>query len=206
MDLNEIIRKKNLNKRQTEFVKKIVKKGGEFNNRIFKDIWGTTLPSPFKKKLLTEPSILKLIQERPQKYIVSIDSSKTTIQKIKTIEPSISIQKKPAPTIDSNLAKRLSDLENRISVLEKSFKDFMSPIRKIKLKSFKDELYKQYRQLNPHNDISGIDLAILKRRTCRELQISHDYFEDLIYDLKANEGNITIQMGRDKRYIQIKNR
>lgn len=95
-------------------------------------------------------------------------------------------------------------LESRIKDLEYKFNELISPYKKIKLKDFKRQLFKEYVHLNPSNDISGVDFEVLKRRICRELEISKGYFEDLIYDLQRNERIITIQAGRGKKYIQIK--
>lgn len=102
------------------------------------------------------------------------------------------------------ITTKLTILESRIIFLENKFDKLISPYKKIKLKDFKRQLFKEYNYLNPSGDIDGIDFEILKRRTCRELEISHGYFEDLIYDLQKEERIFTIQTGRGKKYIQIK--
>lgn len=101
---------------------------------------------------------------------------------------------------------KLTTLESRIISLENKFDKLISPYKKIKLKDFKRQLFKEYNYLNPSGDIDGVDFEILKRRTCRELEISDGYFEDLIYDLQKEERIFTIQTGRGKKYIQIKMR
>ncbi|MFW9873135.1 MAG: hypothetical protein ACFFG0_08550 [Candidatus Thorarchaeota archaeon] len=99
---------------------------------------------------------------------------------------------------------KLSVLESRITSLEEKFDKLVSPYKKIKIEDFKSQLFIEYTYLNPSRDISGVDFEILKRRTCRKLEISYDYFEDLIYDIQRRERIITIQAGRGKKYIQIK--
>lgn len=102
------------------------------------------------------------------------------------------------------ITTKLSALEFRIISLEEKLDKLVSPYKKIKLEDFKKQLFNEYNHLNPSRDISGVDFEILKRRICRKLEISHDYFEDLIYDLQKNKRIITIQAGRGKKYIQIK--
>ncbi|MFX0142336.1 MAG: hypothetical protein ACFFDN_52335, partial [Candidatus Hodarchaeota archaeon] len=117
---------------------------------------------------------------------------------IQPIPKSITIPK------SDNLVIRISNLENRINTIEKKIDNLISPYKKIKLKHFKSQLIEEYEHLNPLNDISGVEFEILRRRVCRELQIPFDYFDDLIYDLQKNEKIISIQSGREKKYIQIK--
>jgi len=95
----------------------------------------------------------------------------------------------------------LSTLEFRVRSLEDKL---VSPYKKIKLEDFKKQLFNEYNHLNPSRDISGVIFEVLKRRICRKLEISFDYFEDLIYDLQKKERIIAIQAGRGKKYIHIK--
>ncbi len=80
---------KNLDVRQTEFVRKLIQKGGEFYNNDLANYWGTkNFPPKFKKLLLQEPPVLILVQARPQKYKLKTGKLSTTV-----IEPSMDIQK-----------------------------------------------------------------------------------------------------------------
>jgi len=76
----EEIKQKNLNERQKNFVSKLIKIGGSFKNNDLAKLWGTkTFPTKFKKLLLEKPSILKLIQAKPQKYILEKKKEKNRI-------------------------------------------------------------------------------------------------------------------------------
>ena len=125
----------------------------------------------------------------------------TLILPKESIEPTVKGDYLPKNEL---ITTRLSALESRITSLEEKFDKLVSPYKKIKLEDFKKRLFNEYDHLNPLRDISGVNFEILKRRICRKLEISHDYFEDLIYDLQKNERIITIQAGRGKKYIQIK--
>ncbi|NVM30046.1 MAG: hypothetical protein HWN65_14480 [Candidatus Helarchaeota archaeon] len=96
------------------------------------------------------------------------------------------------------------NLEKKVEEIEKKVTSVISPYKKVRITDFKNQLFKEYDHLNPSNDISGVDYEIIRRRICRDLQISLDYFDDLIYDLRMNENFIGIQRGRDKKYLQIK--
>lgn len=117
--------------------------------------------------------------------------------------PASSSQSIPSSQFD-NLYEKFAYLESKVEILERKINNLISPFRTIKIKEFKSQLINEYEHLNPLDDISGVDFEILRRRVCRELKISHDYFDDLIYDLQTRGHIFTIQVGRDKKYIQIK--
>ncbi len=212
MGLDEILSKKKLSQRQKSFIEKIVAKGGNFTNIDLGKNWGAkSLPSSFKKTLLNNPPLLRLIQSKPcQLYELAVKTSKISkpVAKQKSILNNslsdISDISSSFPVSSEYSSNKLTSLEERIEFLEIKFKKLISPYKKIKIKDFLSQLNNEYDHLNPLNDISGVDFDILKRRTCRKLEISNDYFEDLIYDLQKSKGNIVIQMGRGKKYVQIK--
>ena len=124
----------------------------------------------------------------------------------------VKTNKSTSPTIENlqhprtdNLFSHITSLESRLRTLEQKFDNLIASNKKIRMKDFKDQLIKEYSHLNPFKDISGVDFEVLRRRICRELKISNDYFDDLIYDLKKDEHIITVQSGRGKKHIQIKN-
>ena len=71
LDLSEIIQQKNLNAREIDFINKLIKQGGKFSNKELARLWGAkTFPAKIKKKLLSKPPILNLIQNKPQIYML----------------------------------------------------------------------------------------------------------------------------------------
>ncbi len=105
----------------------------------------------------------------------------------------------------SNLIAKYEDLKKRVENIEKRLEDFIPSREKIPIQDFKRQLFREYDHLNPSNDISGVEFESLQSRVCRELQISPKYYEELIYDLQREGGIITVQSGREKKYIQVKN-
>ena len=80
VNLSEIFQQKDLNSREINFINKLLKKGGQFTNKDLAKLWGTkNFPPKFKSKLIDPPPILKLIQNRPQKYILISEESITSV-------------------------------------------------------------------------------------------------------------------------------
>ena len=206
LNIEKIIDKKNLNQRQVQFVLELVKRGGSFTNAKLAEIWGTkTFPKNFKDKLLEEPSILQKIPGKTQKFKVVSDQNLSLHQlPVDNIIDSKTEYKYPFDVKTPNIDVKLLELEDRINKLEKQFQVSIPAYEEVSLKRFKEKLYNIYQYLNPSNDISGIDHDNLKRRVCRDLNISFGYFEDLVYDLQRKEQRINFQYGREKKYIHIK--
>ena len=206
ISIDDVIRHKNLTSRQEIFVKKLIERGGTFNNNDLAKIWeAQSFPGNFKKILTKDPKILILVKSRPRQ-IYSIYSEKSASAQQTRL---VSIEKKPQSknvitSNQGNLALRIENLEIKINNLENKFNNLISPYKKIKLGEFKKRLYREYRFLNPNGDISGVDYETLKRRVTRILEISLEYFDDLISDLKNKEHLINLQVGREKKYIHIK--
>ena len=158
---------------------------------------------PFCEHMLIDPNDPRHIKSQKHQDALKQQGSlqKTLISPKESITPTIKSDYLPKNEL---ITAKLSALESRITFLEEKFDKLVSPYKKIKLEDFKKQLFNEYNHLNPSRDISGVDFEILKRRICRELEISKGYFEDLIYDLQRNERIITIQAGRGKKYIQIK--
>ncbi len=205
IDIATIIKQKELNQRQEDFINKLVEKGGSFTNKSLAEFWGASqLPSSLKKELLKSPPLLVIIQEKPiQEYRLVSKSELSDEQTGLLSSQSVSQQDKPLKA-PSKINFKIQDLEERVKTLELNFNNLISPYKKINTKKFKSKLYHEYNYINPIGDISGIDYEILRRRVCRDLQISYDYFDDIIYDLQKTEHRITIQSGRKKKYIHIK--
>ena len=204
MGISSIIKQKGLNQKQEDFINKLVKKGGSFTNKLLAKLWGTSqFPSSLKKLLLKTPPLLVLIQERPQKYRLISEQYLSNEQSTLVSSLSVSQQDKSLKAPDK-INFKIQNLEERVKTLELNFNNLISPYKKINTKKFKSKLYHEYNYINPIGDISGIDYEILRRRVCRDLQISYDYFDDMIYDLQKIGERITIQSGREKKYIHIK--
>ena len=206
LNIEKIIDKKNLNQRQVQFVIELVKRGGSFTNAKLAEIWGTkTFPKNFKDKLLEEPSILQKIPGKTQKFKVVSDQNLSLHQlPVDNIIDSKTEYKHPIGVKTPNIDVKLLELEDRINKLEKQFQVSIPVYEEVSFKRFKEKLYNIYQYLNPSNDLSGIDYDNLKRRVCRDLNISFGYFEDLVYDLQRKEQRINFQHGRGKKYIHIK--
>ncbi len=207
LPLSKIIEQKKFNKRQKDFINNLVKKEGNFTNKDLAKIWkGATLPSKFKQLLIEPPPILELIQERPQKYKLVFNkediSQQASLASFSNSQLTKSV--KHASSVKNDLNSRVLNLEEKLNVIEQKFDNLISPHKKINLKKFKSQLSNVYEFLNSLHDISGVNYETLRRRICRELEISLDYFDDLIYDLQRSEKRITIQSGRNKKYIYIK--
>lgn len=168
-----------------------------------------------KKKIKCPVCEHMLIDPNDPRHIKSQKHQDALKKQGKLQKTLISPKESIIPTIKSDylpknelITTKLSALESRIIFLEEKFDKLVSPYKKIKLDDFKKQLFKEYSHLNPSKDkmsiFFGVNFDILKRRICRELEISYDYFEDLFYDLQKKEHIITIQAGRGKKYIQIK--
>ena len=124
-----------------------------------------------------------------------------------TPKPSqLPVQSTPASVVDKvdNINARFMNLEKKVETIERRMDSLIPLQKKISIQDFKHQLVKEYDHLNPSSDISGVEFEVLKRRVCRELQISAEYYDDLIYDLQKEERIITVQSGREKKYIQVK--
>lgn len=206
ISIDDVIRYKNLTPRQEIFVKKLIERGGTFNNNDLANIWeAQSFPGNFKKILTKDPKILILVKSRPRQIykIYSEKSASPQQTRLASIEKK-SQSKNTITSNQGNLALRIENLEIKIDNLEKKFNNLISPYKKIKLGEFKTRLYREYRFLNPNGDISGVDYETLKRRVTRILEISLEYFDDFISDLKNKEHLINLQVGREKKYIHIK--
>ncbi len=102
------------------------------------------------------------------------------------------------------LNTKIASLEKRVESIERRLDSLIPLQKKIPIQDFKNRLVTEYDHVNPSHDISGVEYEILQRRVCRELQISPEYYDDLIYDLQKGDRIITIQSGREKKYIQVR--
>jgi len=134
------------------------------------------------QKKLDKPKGQKLLTPRPQMEQTSV----------KTI------------VIPSAISHKFNEIESRINKIESQLRNIISPVKKIDLENFLVNLIKEYRWLNPNNDIHGVELDLLKRRVSRNLEISELYFEDLLYDILKTEENVSLMKERNQTRVIVK--
>lgn len=202
------IKQKHMTEREKSFVYKLVKKGGQFTNQDLAKLWGTkTFPSKFKKILLDEPSILVLLQARPQKYelktkkeeIVHIHE-KTDMDKL-TYE--LSNLRNEFYNFKSATSKNLNNLLREIDSLKTVIQDNKSKRilheYKMAISELEKEIYIIYNQLKgrPHQPIKI-------ERIWQELYSKHPNYKWETFTnqiLKINSKNYHLEEGTVGRYI-----
>lgn len=207
-NFSEEIKQKHMTEREKSFVLKLVKKGGSFKNQDLAKLWGTkNFPSKFKKLLTDEPSILILIQPRPQKY--ELKTKKEEIVQIheKTDMDKLSYEmsnlRNEFYNFKSNTSKNLKNLLQEIDILKtlilnnktnRILQEF-----KMEISELEKEIFIIYNQLKnrPHQ-------PIMIERIWQQLYNKHpNYkwktFADQI--LKINSKNYHLEEGTAGRYI-----
>ncbi|MFW9971977.1 MAG: hypothetical protein ACFFDF_17440 [Candidatus Odinarchaeota archaeon] len=160
----EEINQKNLNKREKDFVNRLIMKGGQFTNKDLANLWGTkTFPNNFKTLLLNNPPILELIKERPQTYILKKSEKKfsQTLGKTESTEfsPEYSDLRnefyKFKETTSKNFKLIFQEINNLKNTIHSSKSNIIQKAHEMEISELEKEIYIIYNQLKnrPHQPI-----------------------------------------------------
>lgn len=204
----EEMNQKNLNERQRNFLNKLIKKAGSFTNNDLAKLWGTkTFPTKFKKLLLEKPAILKLIQAKPQKYILEEKKEKSKlISKKSKVEDSFQdfiYLKRDFYNFKDKVKQNFQTLFNEIENLKRLISNLQpkefSKEYKLSISELEKEIYIIYNQLKsrPHQPIKiqSIWLELYNKYPNYKWKT----FADQI--LKINSKSYHLEEGTAARYI-----
>lgn len=208
LNFSEEIKQKHMTEREKSFVFKLVKKGGSFTNQDLAKLWGTkTFPSKFKKILTNEPSILVLVQARPQKYELKTKKGEITQIHEKTDIDKLSYELSNLRNefynfkngTSKNLKNLLQEIDNLKTLILDNKSNRVLQEFKMETSELEKEIYIIYNQLKsrPHQPLKI-------ERIWQQLYNKHPNYKwetFAVQILKINSKNYHLEEGTAGRYI-----